>query len=147
MEEIKFVDSSFLRNMIQEYFAHVKSFDDIKSSFSSRLSTEDKTKELQALEVRFRESHALEDNLRSELSKATKEIKDLEDHKRKLESFVQEREEALQTTAADTSQIRSKMSSVESVPVLTEGEIKSLEVLESTLESSREELKNFKWKA
>ena len=47
MEEIKLVDSSFLRNMVQEYFAHVKSFDDIKSSFSSRLSAEDKTKKLQ----------------------------------------------------------------------------------------------------
>ena len=63
MEEIKLVDSSSLRNMVQEYFAHVKSFDDIKSSFSSRLSVKDKTKELQALEVRFRESNALEDNL------------------------------------------------------------------------------------
>ena len=147
MEEIKSVDSSSLRNMIQEYFVYVKSFDDIKSSFSSRLSAEDKTKELQALEVRFRESNALEDNLRSELSKATEEIKDLEDRKRKLESFVQEREEALQKTAVDTSQIRSRMSFVESVPVLTEGEVKSLEVLQSTLESSREELKNFKWKA
>ena len=66
--------------------------------------------------------------------------------KRKLESFVQEHKEALQKTTADISQIRSKMSSVEFVPVLTEGEIKSLEVLENTLESSREELKNFKWK-
>ena len=59
MEEIKSVDSSSLRNMIQEYFARVKSLDDIKSSFFSRLSADDKTKELQALEVRFRESHAL----------------------------------------------------------------------------------------
>ena len=67
--------------------------------------------------------------------------------KRKLESFVQKRGEALQKTTVDTSQIRSKMSSVESVPILIEGEIKSLEVLQSTLESSREELKNFKWKA
>ena len=33
MEEIKLVDSSFLRNMVQEYFAHVKSFDDIKLLF------------------------------------------------------------------------------------------------------------------
>ena len=60
---------------------------------------------------------------------------------------MQEREEALQKTVVDTSQIRSRMSFVESVPVLTEGEVKSLEVLQSTLESSREELKNFKWKA
>ena len=59
MEEIKLVDSSSLRNMVQEYFAHVKSFDDIKSSFSSRLSVEDKIKELQALEGCFRESNAL----------------------------------------------------------------------------------------
>ena len=71
----------------------------------------------------------------------------MEYRKMKLESFVQEQEEALQKTTANTSQIRSKMSSVESVPFLTEGEIKSLEVLQSTLESSREELKNFKWKA
>ena len=147
MEEIKLVDSSNLRNMVQEYFARVKSVDDIKSSFSSRLSAEDKTKELQALEVRFRESNALEDNLRSKLDEAKKELKDMEDRKMKLESFVQEQEEILQKTTVDTSQIRSKMSSVESVPVLTEGEIKSLEVLQSTLESSREELKNFKWKA
>ena len=95
----------------------------------------------------FRDSNALEDNLRFELGKAKEELKDLEDHKRKLESFVQEREEALQKTIVDTSQIRRKMSFVESVLVLTEGEIKSLEVLQSTLESSREELKNFKWKA
>ena len=67
--------------------------------------------------------------------------------KRKLESFVQEREEALQRTTTDTSQIRSKMSFIEFIPVLTEEEIKSLKVLQSTLESSREELKNFKWKA
>ena len=33
MEEIKFVDSSSLRNMIQEYFARVKSFDDIEFFF------------------------------------------------------------------------------------------------------------------
>ena len=33
MEEIKSVDSYSLRNMIQEYFARVKSFDDIKSFF------------------------------------------------------------------------------------------------------------------
>ena len=71
----------------------------------------------------------------------------MEDRKRKLESFVHEHEEALQKTTADTSQIHSKMSSVESVPVLTNGEIKSLEVLQCTLESSREELKNFKWNA
>ena len=147
MEEIKSVDSSSLRNMIQEYFARVKSFDDIKSSFSSRLSVEDKTKELQALEVHFRDSNAIEDNLRSELSKAKDELKNLKDRKRKLESFVQKCEEALQKTTVDTSQIRSKMSFVESVPVLIEGEIKSLEVLQSTLEFSREELKNFKWKA
>ena len=147
MEEIKLVDSSSLRNMVQEYFAHVKSFDDIKSSFSSRLSVEDKTKELQALEVRFRESNALEDNLRSKLDEAKKELKEMEYRKMKLESFVQEYEEILQKTTADTSQTRSKMSSVESVPVLTEGEIKSLKILQSTLESSREELKNFKWKA
>ena len=63
MEEIKFVDSSSLRSMIQEYFAHVKSFVDIKSFFSSRLSAKDKTKEIQALEVRFRELNALENNL------------------------------------------------------------------------------------
>ena len=56
--------------------------------FSLRLSAEDKTKELQALEVRFRNSNALENNLRSELSKATEELKDLEDRKKKLESFV-----------------------------------------------------------
>ena len=62
MEEIKLVDFSSLRNMVQEYFAHVKSFDDIKSFFF-RFSAEDKIKELQALEVRFRESNALEDNL------------------------------------------------------------------------------------
>ena len=103
MEEIKSVDSSSLRNMIQEYFARVKSFDDIKSFFSQRLSADDKTKELQALEVRFRDSNTLEDNLRYELNKAKEELKDLEYHKRKLESFVQEREEALQKTAADTS--------------------------------------------
>ena len=65
MEEIKSVDSSSLRHMVQEYFAYVKSFDDIKSSFSLRLLAEDKAKELQALEVSFRESKALEDNLRS----------------------------------------------------------------------------------
>ena len=132
--------------MIQEYFTRVKSFDDIKSSFSSRLSVEDKTKELQALEVRFRDSNALEDNLRSELSKAKEELKYLVYRKRKLESFVKEREEALQKKAADTSQIHSKMSSVETVPVLIEGEVKSLEILRNTLESSQEELKNFKWK-
>ena len=68
----------------------------------------------------------------------------MEYRKRKLESFMQEREETLQKTTADTYQIHSKMSSVESVLVLIEGEIKSLEVLQSTLESSREELKNFK---
>ena len=111
------------------------------------LSAEDKTKELQALDVRFRESNALKDNLRSELDEAKKELTDMEYCKRKLDSFVQKREEALQKITADISQIRSKMSSVESVPVLTEGEIKSLEVLQSTLESSLEELKNFKWKA
>ena len=33
MEEIKLVDSSSLRNMVQEYFVRVKSFDDIKSFF------------------------------------------------------------------------------------------------------------------
>ena len=33
MEEIKLVDSSSLRNMVQKYFARVKSFDDIKSIF------------------------------------------------------------------------------------------------------------------
>ena len=71
----------------------------------------------------------------------------MEYRKKKLKSFVQEHEEALQKTATDTSQIRSKMSSIEFVPVLIEGEIKFLEVLQSTLESSREELKNFKWKA
>ena len=60
---------------------------------------------------------------------------------------MQEREEALQKTAVNTSQIHSRISFVESVSVLTEGEVKSLEVLQSTLESSREELKNFKWKA
>ena len=74
--------------MVQEYFARVKSFDDIKSSFSLRLSTEDKTKELQALEVCLRELNALEDNLRSELDEAKKELKDMEYRKRKLESFV-----------------------------------------------------------
>ena len=68
----------------------------------------------------------------------------MEYRKMKFESFVQEHEEILQKTTADTSQIRSKISSIESVPVLTEGEIKSLEILQSTLESSREELKNFK---
>ena len=88
MEEIKLVDSSSLRNMVQEYFAHVKSFDDIKFSFSSRLSVEDKTKELQALEVCFRESNALEDNLRFELGETKKELKNLKYSKRKLESFV-----------------------------------------------------------
>ena len=41
MEEIKSVDSYSLRNMIQEYFARVKSFDDIKFFFSSRLSADD----------------------------------------------------------------------------------------------------------
>ena len=74
--------------MVQEYFSRVKSFEDIKSSFSSRLSTKDKTKELQALKVRFRDSNALEDNLLSELNKATKEIKDLEDRKKELEYFM-----------------------------------------------------------
>ena len=71
----------------------------------------------------------------------------MEYRKMKLESFVYEHEEALQKTLTNTSQICSKISFVESVHVLTEGEIKSLEVLQSTLESSREELKNFKWKA
>ena len=85
--------------------------------------------------------------MRSELSKAKKELKDLKYRKRKLESFVQESEEALQKTIADTSQIRSKISSVESVPILIKGEIKSLEILQSTVESSRKELKNFKWNA
>ena len=36
MEEIKLVDFSSLRKMVQEYFSRVKSFDDIKSYFSSR---------------------------------------------------------------------------------------------------------------
>ena len=115
--------------MIQEYFAHVKSFDDIKFSFSSRLLIKDKTNELQALEVRFRDSNTLEDNLRYELNKAKEELKDLEYHKRRLESLMQEREEALQKRATDTSQVRSKMFSMESVHVLTEGEVKSLEIL------------------
>ena len=60
---------------------------------------------------------------------------------------MQEREKALQKITVDTSQIHSRISFVESVPVLTDGEIKSLEVFQSTLESSREELKNFKGKA
>ena len=74
--------------MIQEYFTRVKSFNDIKSSFSSRLSSKDKTKELQALEVRFKDSNALEDNLRYELSKAKEELKDLDNRKRTHESFI-----------------------------------------------------------
>ena len=51
--------------MVQEYFSRVKSFEDIKSSFSSRLLAKDKTKELQALEFHFRKLNALEDNLLS----------------------------------------------------------------------------------
>ena len=56
--------------------------------FFSRFSTEDKTKELQALEVRFRESNAFEDNLQSKLDEAKKELKDMEYHNMKLESFM-----------------------------------------------------------
>ena len=71
----------------------------------------------------------------------------MEYRKKKLKSFVQEHKEALQKTTVDTFQIRNKISFVEYVPILTEGEIKSLEVFQSTLESSQEKLKNFKWKA
>ena len=49
---------------------------------------EDKTKKLQALEVRIRESDAFQDNLWSELDEFKEELKDLDYRKKKLKSFV-----------------------------------------------------------
>ena len=60
----------------------------------------------------------------------------MESRKSKLETSLKENEEVLQGIAVYTSQIRDKMSFVESAPILPEVEVKLLERLQSTLESS-----------
>ncbi|OMP04424.1 hypothetical protein CCACVL1_02163, partial [Corchorus capsularis] len=84
--------------------------------------------------------------LTSELTKVEKEISALQEKKAKLESSLKENDKALEVVRAHVSHIREEMASDESCPILSEADAKALKVLEDTLRSSREDLKNLKWK-
>ncbi|OMO55335.1 hypothetical protein CCACVL1_27306 [Corchorus capsularis] len=153
IEGIKVVDSAALKGRVEEYFSQIAKFTDLESSFSSRMSSKYQVDKLQNLTTRLEESVSKErqavvchDKLTSELAKVKKEISVLQEKKAKLESSLKENDKALEVVRAHVSHIREEMASAESCPILSEADAKALKVLEDILRSSREDLKNLKWK-
>ena len=73
-------------------------------------------------------------------------LKNLESKTNKLEPSLKKHKQTLEKSTDDDSQICDEMFYVKSAHVLTEIKVKYLKLLRNILESSREELKNFKWK-
>lgn len=153
IEGIKAVDFSGLKGRVEEYFKQVAKFTDLESSFSSRMSSKDQADKLQTLKTQL-EGFVLKENqavirhnkFTSELTKVEKEISALQEKKAKLESSLKENEKALEVIRTDVSYIQEEMASAESRPILSEADANALKVLEDLLKSSREDLKNLKWK-
>ncbi|OMO95483.1 hypothetical protein COLO4_15854 [Corchorus olitorius] len=153
IEGIKAVDFSGLKGRVEEYFKQVAKFTDLESSFSSRMSSKDQADKLQTLKTQL-EGFVLKENqavirhnkFTSELTKVEKEISALQEKKAKLESSLKENEKALEVIRTDVSHIQEEMASAESRPILSEADANALKVLEDLLKSSREDLKNLKWK-
>ncbi|OMP03101.1 hypothetical protein COLO4_10628 [Corchorus olitorius] len=80
------------------------------------------------------------------IEEVEKEISALQEKKAKLESSLKENEKALEVIRTDVSHIQEEMASAESRPILSEADANALKVLEDLLKSSREDLKNLKWK-
>ncbi|OMO97076.1 hypothetical protein COLO4_14897 [Corchorus olitorius] len=147
---IKFI---CLLKRVEEYFKQVAKFTDLESSFSSRMSSKDQADKLQTLKTQL-EGFVLKENqavirhnkFTSELTKVEKEISALQEKKAKLESSLKENEKALEVIRTDVSHIQEEMASAESRPILSEADANALKVLEDLLKSSREDLKNLKWK-
>ncbi|OMO88370.1 hypothetical protein COLO4_20282 [Corchorus olitorius] len=153
IEGIKAVDFSVLKGRVEEYFKQVAKFTDLESSFSSRMSSKDQADKLQTLKTRLegfvsKENQAIicHNKFTSELTKVEKEISALQEKKAKLESSLKENEKALEVIKADVSHIQEEMASAESRHILSEADANALKVLEDLLKSSREDLKNLKWK-
>ncbi|OMO88400.1 hypothetical protein COLO4_20277 [Corchorus olitorius] len=153
IEGIKAVDFSVLKGRVEEYFKQVAKFTDLESSFSSRMSSKDQADKLQTLRTQLegfvsKENQAVirHNKFTSELTKVEKKISALQEKKAKLESSLEENEKALEVIRTDVSHIQEEMASAESRPILSEADANALKVLEDLLKSSREDLKNLKWK-
>ncbi|XP_021299430.1 uncharacterized protein LOC110428081 [Herrania umbratica] len=152
IEGVETVDSSSLRNMVQEYFGQVHKFIDLESSFSSA-STKNQDEKLQKLVIRLKDEESLKrkfveeaNGLKAELTNLQEEIDALCRKKGEIESSLKANKKEVKMREVNIFDINEEITSIKSSPTLSESEVNSLKLLRNMLESSREELNNFKWK-
>ena len=156
----KAIDPSPLQGLVADYFEKARSFESLKSCFSSSVMSEQRDKQLTDCNFRLAEQSTIKNDLlacgetlrdglasvEARIMELHEELEHLSNHKKELEASIPNNDEKLSNQSSIISNIQDEISFIETAPSLSNADIESLQLLNQGLETARDELENYNWK-
>ncbi|TYK03767.1 hypothetical protein E5676_scaffold863G001500 [Cucumis melo var. makuwa] len=149
-----------LEEYLNSYLKRVDNFNDVQSSYSAQLLSTDKARQLNEKTSAIKEALTLVKQLRGDAKVIQERTAELSLERKELEKRLQsinaeseqlsilscEKAEAIDQQELEVAKLQDEVNTLESTPAIIEEAIEALATIRQSMEATREEFKNFKWR-